>query len=67
MKVLGVKGTRILVATFSLSISWVYTLYRQTFALASGTSVRSTMRLFLVRTGLYSSNFCSIEIEVGHF
>ena len=36
---------------FLLSISWVYTLFRQTFGLTSGTSVRGMVGLILVRKG----------------
>ena len=44
MKVIGVKVIRILVKTFS-SIDFVglYPLFRQTFDLTSGTSVKSIM------------------------
>jgi hypothetical protein len=56
----GVKSIRILVEP--LSISWVTTLFRQTFRLASGTSVKSTMGLILVRKSFNGFNFYSIDL-----
>jgi len=48
---------------FLLSILWVYTLFRQTFGLTSGTSVRGTVGLILVRKDFNCFNFYSIDID----
>ena len=42
---------------FLLSISWVYILFRQTFGLISGTSVRGTVGLILMRKYFNYFNF----------
>ena len=44
---------------FLLLISWVYTFFRQIFGLSSGTSVRGTVGLILVRKCFNCFNFYS--------
>ena len=49
---------------FILSISWVYTFFRQTFGLTSGTSVRGTVGLILVKKDFDCFKFYSIDRQI---
>ena len=64
---LSVKSIKILVKiNIFLSISLVYTLFRQTFDLTHGTSVRNMVSLILVKKGFQLFHrFYSIRLDIN--